>query len=447
MSVSAGAQCSHCAKVSTQAPIILDFNLSCEFVQHRMIASPPLIVLILTRDKPMNTKSFSPDDIETWFEEEESTESHVSVNVQAEDPAEKYARSQLRVIRETKDYQLDYLRHALQSGKELIDTSPGYQRRLRWSNKKRSLLIESFLLNIPVPPVFLFEKDYNAYEVIDGRQRIETVRAFLSNDFALSGLEYWPELDRKRFNDLPVVLQKGLLRRSLSAIVLLAETRAIGTDGIDVRSVLFDRLNTGGVRLNPQELRNALYPGEFNALLIRLARSEPFTTTWNIPAFTKNEEVDPPDELLKNPLFTSLADAELVLRFFALRDAIINAKTGSLRRILDRYMDLQRNIGEKELGEMERHFIDTLSRLVALFDGAPLRLPKTQRPSRPLYDALMIALSIEPSLDIEKRAAKIKSALAEALAEEEKYDVFVGRGNTIDAVRQRVALASSILKS
>ena len=395
----------------------------------------------------MNTKlSFSPDEIETWFEEE-STEAHVSVNVQAQDPAEKYARSQLRVIRETKDYQLDYLRHALQSGKELIDTSPGYQRRLRWSNKKRSLLIESFLLNIPVPPVFLFEKDYNAYEVIDGRQRIETVRAFLCNDFALSGLEYWPELDKKRFNDLPSVLQKGLLRRSLSAVVLLAETRAIGTDGIDVRSVLFDRLNTGGVRLNPQELRNALYPGEFNALLIRLARSEPFTTTWGIPAFTKNEESEPPEELLKNPLFASLADAELVLRFFALRDAIVNSRTGSLRRILDRYMDWKSDIGAEELREMERQFIDTLSRLVSLFDGAPFRLPKTQRPSRPLYDALMVALSIEPSLDIEKNASKIRSALSEALEEEDKYDVFVGRGNTIDAVRQRVALASMILKS
>lgn len=395
----------------------------------------------------MNNKlTFSSDEIETWFEDE-SSEALVSVNGQAQDPAEKYARSQLRVIRETKDYQLDYLRHALQSGKELIDTSPGYQRRLRWSNKKRSLLIESFLLNIPVPPVFLFEKDYNAYEVIDGRQRIETVRAFLSNDFALSGLEYWPELDRKRFNDLPVVLQKGLLRRSLSAVVLLAETRAIGTDGIDVRSVLFDRLNTGGVRLNPQELRNALYPGEFNALLIRLARSDSFTTTWGIPPFTKDEEAETPEELLKNPLFASLADAELVLRFFALRDAIVNAKTGSLRRILDRYMQGKCNIGSAEISEMECQFIDTLSRLFILFNGAPFRLPKTQRPSRPLYDALMIALSIEPSLDIEERAVEIRAALADALANEDKYDVFVGRGNTIDAVRQRVALASMILKS
>jgi hypothetical protein len=395
----------------------------------------------------MSTKStVDSDEVEGWFEEE-SSESPIPVDGRALDPAEKYARSQLRVVRETKDYQLDYLKHALQPGKELIDTAPGYQRRLRWTNKKRSLLIESFLLNIPVPPVFLFEHDYNEYEVIDGRQRIETIRAFLSNDFPLSSLEYWPELERKRFNDLPGVLQKGLLRRSLPAVVLLAETRGIGADDIDVRRVLFDRLNTGGIRLNPQELRNALYPGEFNALLIRLARSAPFTTTWGVPAYKAGEEDEPSEDLLKNALFSSLADAELVLRFFALRDAIVSSKTGSLRRILDRYMAEMLKISSSQEADMGRQFLETLSRLVALFDGEPFRLPKTKRPSRPLYDALMIALSLNPTLDIEAHRTEIKVALDKALESGTTYDVLVGRGNTIEAVRQRVALAAAILKA
>lgn len=395
----------------------------------------------------MSTKpSVSPDEVEEWFEDE-AAEVSSEVPSQALDPAEKYARSQLRVVRETKDYQLDYLKHALQPGKELIDTAPGYQRRLRWTSKKRSLLIESFLLNIPVPPVFLFEHDYNEYEVIDGRQRIETIRAFLANDFPLTSLEYWPELDRKRFNDLPMVLQKGLLRRSLPAVVLLAETRGDGADDIDVRRVLFDRLNTGGIRLNPQELRNALYPGTLNALLIRLARSGPFTTTWGIPPYTKNEDVEPPESLLKNALFSSLADAELVLRFLALRDAIVHKKTGSLRRILDRYMEQHQDIDEKREAELQDQFLGTLSRLVELFDQEPFRLPTTKRPSRPLYDALMIALSLAPALDIEKRKQNIQSALSAALSDTASYDVLVGRGNTIEAVRQRVTLANTLLQS
>ncbi|MNN22472.1 hypothetical protein D3C81_1358300 [compost metagenome] len=335
----------------------------------------------------------------------------------------------------------------MQPGRELIDTSPTYQRRLRWTTKKRSLLIESFLLNIPVPPIFLFEHDYNEYEVIDGRQRLETIRDFLANNFALTGLEYWPELDRKRFNDLPSVLQKGLLRRGLPAVVLLAETRDSTEDDLDVRRVLFDRLNTGGIRLNPQELRNALYPGPLNALLIRLARSAPFTTAWNIPPYVPNEENEPSEELLKNALFASLADAELVLRFFALRDAYVNRGQGALRRILDRYMENNAQASEEVLDGLEAEFLSLLSRLVALFEGTPFRLPTTKRPSRPLYDALMIALSVSPGLDIEANARAICEALDRALGNPPEYDVLVGRGNTIEAVRERVDLAAQILQA
>jgi hypothetical protein len=395
----------------------------------------------------MTKKNSVPDaEVEAWFEEEDAESSAATPGLTL-DPVEKYAKSQLRVVRETKDYQLDYLRHAFEPGRQLIDTAPAYQRRLRWTNKKRSLLIESFLLNIPVPPVFLFERDYNAYEVIDGRQRLETIRAFLGNQFALSGLEYWPELNRKRFGELPSVLQKGLLRRSLSAVVLLAETRGVGTDDIDVRHVLFDRLNTGGIRLNPQELRNALYPGDLNALLMELARSDLFATTWGIPTKTTGEDENPPEELLKNALYASLADAELVLRFFALKDAIVNGRHGSLRRILDRYMEENANLGAAQAESMKTEFLRLLTMLTDIYSGETFRLPKTSRPSRPLYDALMIALSRKDATQILDHKDAIKAATLAALNDPEQYDILVGRGNTIESVRQRVDLADRILST
>ncbi len=382
-------------------------------------------------------------EIEDWFDEEPEEEAVITTPT---DPAEKYADSQLRVVRETRDYSLDYLQHALRPGYELINISPAYQRRLRWNSKKKSLLIESFLLNIPVPPIYLFETDYNAYEVIDGQQRLDAISSFLSNDYALTGLEYWQEFNKRRFNDLPKVLQRGLLRRTLSAVVLLAETKKVGKESdIDVRRVLFDRLNTGGISLNPQELRNALYPGKLNALLIQLARSEPFTAAWNIPPYTPGEEVDPPEELLHNALYASLYDAELVLRFFALRDAL-SAGTGSLRLILDRYMETHAEIGDNVVVAMHTHFLELIQRLTDLFDGRPFRLP-TGRLSRPLYDALMVALSISPDVDLETNAEAIKRSLDFAMSDGNTYDVLVGRGNTIAAIRARIDLAGKILAS
>lgn len=385
------------------------------------------------------------DEVDEWFDDEDLEPDEQPVSTPVEDAAKKYAVSQLRVVRETKDYQLDYLQHALQPGRELIDISPAYQRRLRWPSKKKSLLIESFLLNIPVPPIFLFERDYNSYEVIDGRQRLDAISSFLSNDFPLTGLQYWQELNSRRFLDLPEVLKKGLLRRSLPAVVLLAETRAPESDGLDVRRVLFDRLNTGGIRLNPQELRNALYPGRLNALLISLARSPLFTSVWNIPPYRSGEEKEPSDDLLKNALFASMADAELVLRFFALRDAVANEKKGSLRLLLDQYMEQNADASESEIAALSQDFHNCLTVLKGLFGNATFRLPGNGRLSRPLYDALMIAFDIYEMPDLLEREDAIKSALSTALSNGRNYDILVGRGNTIRAVHDRVDLAADIL--
>jgi hypothetical protein len=392
-----------------------------------------------------NTENqFLESDVDEWFEdEEEDTEEEPR---QIIDAATKYAKSQLRVVRETKEYQLDYLKYAMEAGKGLIDTAPQYQRRLRWPQRKRSLLIESFLLNIPIPPIFLFEHDYNEYEVIDGRQRLETIKSFLANNFALTGLKYWPELNRKRFNDLPNVLQKGLLRRSLSAVVLLAETKATGEDELDVRTVLFDRLNTGGVGLNPQELRNALYPGALNAALIEIARSSPFTDIWGIPQYTPGEEAQPSAELLVNTLFQSMADVELVLRFFAIRDALDTNRKGSLRRILDNFMKDNAKASKPVLEGYKNEYQELITRLYGVWGNQLFRIPEIGRPSRPLYDALMIALSRNPDLVLEEDTEGIKQRLTNALAKRADYDTLVGRGNTIITIKQRVDLAASILR-
>ena len=298
-------------------------------------------------------------------------------------------------------------------------------------------------MNVPIPPLFLFEKDYNQYEIMDGRQRLEAISEFIENKYALTGLEFWPELQGKKYNDLPGTIQRGLLRRTINAVVLLAETTR-SDDSFDIRLIIFRRLNTGGVRLNPQELRNALYPGLFNKALHELSRNDVFTQAWKIPACTENEDEEPTAELQRNSLYRTMMDCELVLRFFAIRDVVSGKTTGSLRQILDRTMQLYSLDSEEQIALLKAQFIDTLKRVTKAL-GADFHLLPGDQPSRPLYDALLVAAAAHPTLDLAARSESIKTRLSTALSDRQKYDVLVGRGNTLDSIKDRVKLATSIL--
>lgn len=179
----------------------------------------------------MTNKNIDDNEIEEWFDEEgDETEKNPPSPVM--NIEEKFSISQLKVIRTSMDFTLHHLKQSLEEG-DYINASPKYQRRHRWDIKKRSQLIESFLMNIPVPPIFLYENDYNQYEIMDGRQRIDTLRSFMNNEFSLRGLEFWNELDGNRYKDLPLLIQRGLARRTINAVVLLAETNAYSDDEVD----------------------------------------------------------------------------------------------------------------------------------------------------------------------------------------------------------------------
>jgi hypothetical protein len=301
------------------------------------------------------------------------------------------------------------------------------------------------LLNIPIPPIFLFENDYNQYEIMDGRQRLEAIKDFLENVYALRGMEYWPELDGYRFIELPPTIQRGLLRRTVSAIVLLAETSRPGDSDIDVRMALFKRLNTGGIRLNPQELRNALYPSHFNQMLFEVSRWDVFRDTWGIPRHTKEEEEAPPKSLLRNALYKNMADCELVLRFFAIKETILQDLGGSLRSLMDRAMRRHRNDDQDEVTSLKKEYKEILGFLFNVFAGHPFVLPRTKRPSRPAYDALMVGTALLGVDNLSGREAVISQNFNTAAAIPANYEVLVGRGNTVEAIKERVELARSIL--
>jgi len=390
----------------------------------------------------MNNKEIADNEIDEWFDSEDDTVETPSdgnkISIE-----EKFTQSQLKVIRTSMDFTLHHLKQSLED-QEYINSAPKYQRRHRWDFKKRSQLIESFLMNIPVPPIFLYENDYNQYEIMDGRQRIDTLRSYMNNEFSLRGLEFWKELEGKRHHDLPLIIQRGLARRTINAVVLLAETMKENNDDIDIRKILFKRLNTGGVQLNPQELRNALYPGKFNELISKLSRYEVFTKAWGIPQFSENEEFNPPQQLLKNTLFKSMVDCELVLRFFAIKRIITEDLKGSLRSILDRTAKAYQFYNDVQLEQLEHDFKDSISGLNDIFGDALFMIPATGKLSRPLYDSFMVAYSIMDKTSLAPKE-KIRSRLEEIIPESPSYDVITGKGNTIESIKERISLAHVIL--
>lgn len=388
------------------------------------------------------TIEFTDSDVDEWFDSEETETDVPAIEI---DIVKRYTEAQLRIVRSNLDLSLHNLRQSLKDA-NYINLSPPYQRRHRWDLKKKSHLIESLLLNIPIPPIFLYENNYNQYEIMDGRQRLEAIKDFLDNNYALKGMEYWKELDGTRFNDLPPTIQRGLLRRTVSAIVLLAETSRPGDSEIDVRMALFKRLNTGGVNLNPQELRNALYPSRFNNMLIDLSKLDYFRDTWGIPRFSPEEEEKPPKQLQNNALYKTMADCELVLRFFTIKETIIMDLKGSLRSLMDATMRRHAADDESAIHAFSNEFRELIAFFCNTFDGRPFLLPGNYRPSRPAYDALMVAASLEGIDTIKDRGSAIAANFAAVAGIPENYEIFVGRGNTIEAIKERVTLAKSIIQ-
>lgn len=375
-------------------------------------------------------------------------------NYQAPDPDSFFAKNAFRIIYQTNNFFLPQIRDLIDKG-EVLNLRPEYQRRLRWNTPQKSRLIESLLLNIPVPPVYFYEGDAARYEVMDGQQRLNAVREFLAGDFALSSLSVLKPLNGLRYSKCPPRIKRALDRASISAIVLLLESEAEASGQgryslTDVRRFIFDRLNTGGTKLNPQEIRNALNPGAFSKMILELTRWPRFTEVFDIPPYV---ETDPGDyyenpDRQKNSLYATMGDCQLVLRYFALKDD--RNIRGSMRAMLDRAME--KLLTEKEAMDSKKEYMDRFEFLYELFDERPFLLNQDEggrdRVSAAIYDASMVAMNDLWSVRKEIRSNKkgVQRRMRTAIGSPSKSSVLTGRGNTAQAVRDRLALMRTILR-
>lgn len=258
-----------------------------------------------------------------------------------------FETGRLRVVQEKNDFFLAHVLSFIQGGSESRvwgNLRPEYQRRLRWDNKKKSKLIESFIMNIPVPPIFLYEKTLGKFEVMDGQQRLNAISEFWAGNFALEGFKIWEALNGRTYAQLPPLVRRGLERAKISAITLMSDTSGSEDNSIELRAQVFERLNTGGERLNPQELRNSLYSGPFNDMIVSLSKESDFTGSWDIPNHEENTLADESvtEALRNNILFKRMTDVEIVLRFYAFQND--EKISGSVRSMLDTTMKVNRTM-------------------------------------------------------------------------------------------------------
>lgn len=359
-----------------------------------------------------------------------------------------YANNVFRVIYQTNNFFLPQIQ-GLINGRDVLNLRPEYQRRLRWSTKKKSLLIESLLLNIPIPPVYFFENDLARYEVMDGQQRINAIHEFLENGFALTGMDKMSFLNGRRYNRLPPKVRRGLDRASISAIVLLQETRSDKDDPYVVRRYVFERLNTGGEKLNAQELRNSIYKGSFNELIVELARHPSFCRIFNIPAYSAVDENDyyENDDRQKNTLYRTMGDCQLVLRSFALIDD--QRISGAMRSILDRCMQENRNISKIEIEAKRNAFSTVIEACETMFGENAFRLlpdkSGRRRISAALYDAITVSLMRRID-DLPKFINNRDQFLAEIEdLLRSQPTLMTGQANTSNAIKNRLEAVSLIL--
>ena len=258
---------------------------------------------------------------------------------------------------------------------EIIDVAPEYQRQFRWPAKNQSKFIESVFLGIPVPSLFMAANKDGSWELIDGVQRLNSLIHFtgaedqikkfdFDGNLVLEGLEILTQFNGAKFSDLPGSLQLKFALRPLKVTTLSDKS------DLKVRFDLFERLNTGGIKLTEQEIRACVFRGEFNDFIKDLAEDEDFNAVVNMKSTASNDGTR----------------EELVLKFFAyLYDA--EKFDHSVIDFLNNYMEEAST--KFNYKKNRKIFNDTFSQLSAVLPEGIRRGNRTLTPIN-LYEAISI---------------------------------------------------------
>jgi hypothetical protein len=329
-------------------------------------------------------------------------------------------------------------------------------------------------MNVPIPPIFLYEIEYAVYEVMDGLQRLTAIDEFYKGKFALEGLEYWSELNGRKYQDLPSNVRAGIDRRHLSSVILLAETASSKESADFLKKVVFGRLNSGGEKLTPQELRNALYNGKLNQLCLKLAKNDFFRKLWHFPLEHEVEDLllKSEEQLENEGKYTSIVmdkyrrmdDVELVLRFFAYtqlnQSKAERFKAFTIERLLDDYLKDGNKFSDAKLAQLETSFIETITLVYNIFGNKAFVMPRrnvqSNTPTKTIYDPLMQAFSqqllhkeqlLKRKFDIVAELYKDKKLLERPTKSNYMFYMFDGKNQYIRDVDVRINYFNQFLQN
>lgn len=367
--------------------------------------------------------------IQQYFEEEIENLSDEDIAI-----VQKYQGTQKRLVTQKMDLYIPSLKDMLSN--KVINLEPKFQRRDRWNTKQQSKLIESIIMAIPVPPIFLAEEDYNSYSVMDGKQRLNAINSFICDEYPLTGLSFWSELNGKTFNQLNSTIQNAIYRRAISAVVILKES------DLDIKFDVFERINTGGEHLNPQEIRNCIYRGRFNDLLIELSENRLFQKCLGLPNSEK--------ELQQTRIYKQMEDVQLVLRFFTLQK--YDKISGNLKSSMNKYMENSLKFTSDEMDDHRSLFIDTIKKVHSVYAEQSFRkwdpiYQKWSVLSAPVYDAVMYSFSKISNESIEGHESIIFENTKKLFKDEDFLDSVRKGTNSLEANKTRINKFLDMLKS
>lgn len=274
---------------------------------------------------------------------------------------------------------------------------PEYQRDFVWDEDRQSKLVESIILGLPIPIIFLAECSNGRLEIVDGSQRIRTLAGFINDELVLEGLETLTFLNKCNFSSLPESRKRKIKNTAMRMIVLSEMTTE------ETKTDLFERINRGSDLLRNMEKRKGIYKGSFTSFLYELHKNNP---TFN--------QLAPLAKSVRN----RQEHEELILRFFCLVDQYPKFRThrSGIGGVLDNYLEsMNNNFNDEEKNKKTQQFQEVLN-FVQKFFPLGFSKRKNQGVSRIFFEAVSVGvhLALEQKPNLSPKRVNVDDWLANA---------------------------------